>query len=47
MWLNPEDPQKVDTLAPGCGLRFEDLSAGERRRLEQLVFDYCVGMTPE
>jgi len=46
MWMNPEDPQRVDSLAPGCGLRFDALPAGERRRLERVVIDYCAGMTP-
>ncbi len=45
-WLNPEDPQKVDSLAPGCGLRFDDLPEDETRRLERVVFDYCSGLTP-
>jgi uncharacterized protein (TIGR02266 family) len=46
MWLNAKDPQKMDSLAPGCGLRFDMLLPEERRRIERVVADYCAGATP-
>jgi len=36
-WCNPEDPRKLDPLAPGCGVRFVGLAAEEERRLRTLV----------
>jgi Tfp pilus assembly protein PilZ len=45
-WQNPLLPQKVDSLAPGCGLRFDDVPHVDRLRLERVVRDYCTGLTP-
>jgi uncharacterized protein (TIGR02266 family) len=42
-WVNDDEPRRVDSLAPGCGLRFDALAAHERQRLERVVLDYCGG----
>ena len=36
-WQNPEEPQKVDSLPAGCGLRFVALSQKDRTRIEELI----------
>ena len=42
-WRNPPESPKVDRIPPGCGLRFIDLLAEERARVEKLVlqYEYC------
>ncbi len=39
-WVNPDEPMEVESLAPGCGLRFVGLPAALRFRLERLVEEY-------
>jgi PilZ domain len=45
-WQNPEGSPRVDSLAPGCGLRFDDLSHEDRMRLSRVVRDYRAGSAP-
>jgi Tfp pilus assembly protein PilZ len=45
-WSNPEPPAGVSSLAPGCGLRFDELPHSDRLRVERVVRDYCSGSTP-
>jgi hypothetical protein len=45
-WQNGAEPQKVGSLAPGCGLRFDDLPPPERQRLARVVRDYSAGRAP-
>ncbi len=44
-WQNPEQPQKVDSLPPGCGVRFDELSPEEAGRIERVVLEYCASST--
>ncbi len=36
-WRNTEDRRKLDPLAPGCGVRFADLTEEDEQRLRTLV----------
>jgi Tfp pilus assembly protein PilZ len=45
-WLNPNPTLGVTSLAPGCGLRFDDLPHSDRLRVERVVRDYCSGSMP-
>jgi Tfp pilus assembly protein PilZ len=36
-WRNPPERKGVDPLAPGCGVRFVDLSTEDERRLQALL----------
>jgi Tfp pilus assembly protein PilZ len=45
-WQNLEQAQSMDSLAPGCGLRFDDLAHGDRLRVERVVRAYCAGHAP-
>ncbi len=40
-WLNPRQQHPVHSLPPGFGLRFSDLSADDRVRIEAIVRDYA------
>ena len=39
-WRNPEGPERLRALPPGCGLRFAGLSATDGARLAELVATY-------
>lgn len=39
-WRNPDGPERVHALPPGCGLRFVNLSAADRALLVDLVESY-------
>jgi Tfp pilus assembly protein PilZ len=39
-WQNLEPPQTIDGLPPGCGLRFDDLQAGDRERIERVIAEH-------
>jgi uncharacterized protein (TIGR02266 family) len=39
VWLNPRQQHPVHSLPPGIGLRFEQLSEGDRSRIEAFVRD--------
>jgi hypothetical protein len=39
-WQNLEEPQDVDGLPVGCGLRFTALNPDDHQRIEELVRDY-------
>jgi len=39
-WRNPDGPERVHALPPGCGLRFVNLSAADRTLLADLVESY-------
>jgi uncharacterized protein (TIGR02266 family) len=45
VWLNPRQQHPVHSLPPGVGVRFEQLSEGDRARIESFVRDY-VGRQP-
>ena len=45
-WSNPEPPEHVDSLPPGCGLRFASMAPSELVRLEALIRDYRNAVTP-
>jgi Tfp pilus assembly protein PilZ len=45
-WQNPRQAHPVHSLPPGCGVRFVQLSATDRERIEQLVNDYITQHTP-
>ena len=40
VWGNAEEPQRAGGLPPGCGLRFVDLGAPARERIEDLILEY-------
>lgn len=40
VWQNPRQQHPVHSLPPGMGLRFEELSPEDRRRIEGLVEEY-------
>ena len=39
-WQNPDVPNRMRALPPGCGLHFENLGAREEELLRELVSDY-------
>jgi Tfp pilus assembly protein PilZ len=39
-WHNPEFARRMQALPPGCGLRFEGLTASDRERLSDIVEAY-------
>lgn len=39
-WVNPDEPQRADSLPPGCGLRFDGLDEQARDRLAALIAEY-------
>jgi Tfp pilus assembly protein PilZ len=39
-WLNSRQQHPVHSLPPGFGLRFDDVSAAVRARIEALVAEY-------
>ena len=39
-WLNPKQQHPVHSLPPGFGIKFEDLSAEARLRIERIVQDH-------
>jgi Tfp pilus assembly protein PilZ len=39
-WHNPEAPERVDSLPPGCGLRFTSMPPGDHERVAALIEDY-------
>jgi hypothetical protein len=46
-WQNLDHPDRPHALPPGCGLRFEDLSAADHELLAALVAEYLAALTPE
>lgn len=45
VWLNPRQQHPVHSLPPGIGLRFEQVSDGDRSRIEQFVSEHPAGRT--
>ncbi len=45
-WVNIEPPQSVDSLPPGCGLRFQSMRPVDHERIARLVEDYRVAAEP-
>jgi Tfp pilus assembly protein PilZ len=45
-WQNPEPPLAVDSLPPGCGVRFTQMVPWDRQRIEALVADYRHALQP-
>lgn len=45
-WSNPEPPERVDSLPPGCGLRFASMAPADLDRIEALIVDYRNAVTP-
>jgi len=39
-WLNPRQQHPVHSLPPGFGVKFDELSASDRRTIEGVVEDY-------
>jgi Tfp pilus assembly protein PilZ len=40
VWENPQEPSQTESLPPGCGLRFAELSPSARGRIEELILEY-------
>jgi hypothetical protein len=45
-WSNPAPPDHVDSLPPGCGLRFVSMAPRDLTRLEALIEDYRHSVKP-
>ncbi len=45
-WQNLDEPEEVDSLPVGCGLRFASLGLEDQQRLGALVHDYCHAPQP-
>ena len=41
-WVNPEGAPSMERMAPGCGIRFVDLPAADRARLQSLIDEYVI-----
>jgi Tfp pilus assembly protein PilZ len=39
-WRNVDEPQRVTSLPPGCGVRFASLLPGDERRIQAIVQEY-------
>ena len=45
-WVNPRQQHPVHSLPPGFGLKFRDISAEAKRRIELLIADYVARHPP-
>jgi hypothetical protein len=41
VWVNPRQLHPIHSFPPGYGLRFQDLDAGARGRIEDVVHNYA------